>query len=81
MSFSVVIPARFGSTRLPGKMLLSLAGKPIIQHVYERAGESGAERVIVATDHDDIVSAVKKFSGEVLLTAESHRSGTERIAE
>lgn len=81
MSYSVVIPARFGSTRLPGKMLLSLAGKPVIQHVYERAIESGADRVIVATDHDDIVNAVNKFSGEAILTAQSHRSGTERIAE
>lgn len=81
MGFIVVIPARFASTRLPGKMLLSLANKPMIQHVYERACDSGAERVIVATDHQDIFDAVKKFSGEVVLTSQEHRSGTERIAE
>lgn len=81
MSFTVVIPARHASTRLPGKMLLDLGGKPMIQHVYERASESGADRVVIATDHDDIVNAVKRFSGEVILTAETHQSGTERIAE
>jgi len=81
MSFVVVIPARHASTRLPGKMLLSLAGKPVIQHVYERASQSGADRVIVATDHEDIVNVVKQFSGEVILTSTNHQSGTERIAE
>lgn len=81
MSFTVVIPARHASTRLPGKMLLKLGGKPMIQHVYERASESGASRVIIATDHQNIVNAVNEFSGEVVLTAESHQSGTERIAE
>jgi len=81
MSFTVVIPARYASTRLPGKMLLSLAGKPVIQHVYERACQSGAEQVIIATDHEDIVDAVQKFSGNVVLTSASHQSGTERIAE
>ena len=81
MSFTVVIPARFASTRLPGKLLLDLGGKPVLQHVYERAQESGAERVIVATDHDDIVDAVKKFSGEVVVTDIRHQSGTDRIAE
>ena len=78
MSFTVVIPARHASTRLPGKMLLNLGGKPMIQHVYERASESGANRVIIATDHQDIVNAVNEFSGEVVLTAESHQSGTEQ---
>lgn len=81
MSFTVVIPARHASTRLPGKMLLSLGGKPMIQHVYERATESGASRVIVATDHSSIVEAVKEFNGESILTSESHQSGTERLAE
>ncbi|WP_455366945.1 cytidylyltransferase domain-containing protein, partial [Kaarinaea lacus] len=76
MGFTVVIPARHASTRLPGKMLLNLGGKPMIQHVYERAEQSGADRVIVATDHQAIVDAVNRFSGEVLLTAESHQSGT-----
>ena len=81
MSFTVVIPARHASTRLPGKMLLNLAGKPMIAHVYERAVESGAERVIIATDHQEIVDAANKFNAEVELTSSSHQSGTERIAE
>lgn len=81
MTFTVIIPARFASTRLPGKLLLDLAGKPVIQHVYERALQSGAERVIVATDAPKIVDAVRRFSGDVVLTAAQHQSGTDRIAE
>lgn len=81
MSFVVVIPARFASTRLPGKLLLDLAGKPMIQHVYEKALASGAERVVVATDHQDIAKAVEQFSGEAVLTADTHPQGTDRIAE
>jgi len=81
MRFNVVIPARQASTRLPGKRLLGLGGKPMIQHVYERASQSGAERVIIATDHQSIVDAAKSFTNEVLLTSPEHGSGTERIAE
>ena len=81
MSFSVVIPARFSSTRLPGKPLLLIAGKPMIQHVYERALESGADRVIVATDDQRIREVVEGFNGEACLTLETHQSGTDRIAE
>ena len=81
MSFTVVIPARFASSRLPGKLLLDLAGKPIIQHVYERAKESGAEQVIIATDSQEIITSAKGFSAEVVLTSTEHQSGTDRIAE
>ena len=81
MNFHVIIPARFGATRLPGKPLLDIAGKPMVQHVYERAMQSGAEKVIVATDDHQIVQAVEKFGGEVCLTSDEHRSGTDRIAE
>lgn len=81
MSFTVVIPARYGASRLPGKPLLPIAGKPMIQHVYERASDSGAQQVIVATDDHRIEQAVKAFGGEVCLTASSHHSGTDRIAE
>jgi 3-deoxy-manno-octulosonate cytidylyltransferase (CMP-KDO synthetase) len=81
VSFTVIIPARFESTRLPGKLLMMLAGKPLIQHVYERAVASQAQRVIVATDHPAIVQAVTGFSGEVVLTAPTHPSGTDRLAE
>lgn len=81
MHFKVVIPARFASTRLPGKPLLKIAGKPMIQHVHERAVESGAEQIIVATDDQRIADCVTGFGGEVCLTDPEHRSGTERIAQ
>lgn len=78
----VVIPSRYGSTRLPGKPLVSLAGKPMVQHVYERAKKAQTvHRVIVATDDQRIVDAVQAFGGEVRMTRVDHRTGTERIAE
>jgi 3-deoxy-manno-octulosonate cytidylyltransferase (CMP-KDO synthetase) len=78
----VVIPARYASTRLPGKPLVSLAGKPMIQRVYERAKRSTrANRVIVATDDERIVKAVEGFGGEARMTRADHRTGTERVAE
>src|ERR1700730_16382166 len=78
----VVIPARYGSSRLPGKPLVSLGGKPMIQRVYERAKlAQRADRVIVATDDDRIVKAVQGFGGEARMTRPDHRTGTERVAE
>jgi 3-deoxy-manno-octulosonate cytidylyltransferase (CMP-KDO synthetase) len=78
----IVIPARFGSTRLPGKPLVSLAGKPMIQRVYERAKMATlANRVIVATDDERIVKAVESFGGAARMTRPDHRTGTERVAE
>jgi 3-deoxy-manno-octulosonate cytidylyltransferase (CMP-KDO synthetase) len=78
----LVIPARFGSTRLPGKPLVSLAGKPMIQRVYERAKlAQQASRVIVATDDERIVKAVQDFGGQARMTRVDHRTGTERVAE
>ena len=79
--FTAVIPARYASTRLPGKPLLDIAGKPMIQHVYDKACSSRAEKVIVATDDERIVSAVNDFGGEVLLTSPDHESGTDRLQE
>jgi 3-deoxy-manno-octulosonate cytidylyltransferase (CMP-KDO synthetase) len=81
LSFSVVIPARYPSTRLPGKPLVDIAGKPMIQHVYERAQQSAATSVIVATDDQRIYDAVLGFGGEVCMTSEDHVSGTDRIHE
>lgn len=81
MGFKVVIPARYASTRLPGKPLLEIAGKPMIQHVYERAADSGAEQIIIATDDSRIAEVARSFSAEVCVTASHHNSGTERIAE
>src|SRR5258707_2045862 len=78
----VVIPAGNGSTRLPGKPLVLLAGKPMIQRVYERAKlAQRADRVIVATDDERIVKAVEGFGGEARMTRTEHRTGTERVAE
>lgn len=77
-----IIPARFESTRLPGKMLLPLVGKPLILHTLERATEAKTvDRVIVATDDSRIFDAVKEFGGEAVMTASYHRSGSDRIAE
>lgn len=81
MSFIVVIPARFGSTRFPGKPLALINGKPMIQHVYERSMLAGAQDVIVATDDKRIGEVVESFSGKVCYTGNHHESGTERIAE
>lgn len=78
----IVIPARYGSTRLPGKPLVPLAGKPMIERVYERAKQARtAGRVIVATDDERIVKVVEGFGGEARMTRTDHRTGTERITE
>ncbi len=81
MSFHVIIPARYASTRLPGKPLLDIGGKPMLQHVCERAEESGAASVTVATDDLRIVEAVEGFGGQVCITGKHHQSGSERLAE
>lgn len=80
-SFIVVIPARFESSRLPGKVLADIHGKPMIQWVVEKAKLSGAQQVIVATDNDEVASVVTAFGGEVCKTRADHQSGTERLAE
>ena len=78
----VVIPARFESTRLPGKPLADIAGAPMIEHVYRRAAEApGIDAVVVATDDARIADAVTAFGGAVRMTDPSHRTGTDRIAE
>lgn len=82
MSVLAVIPARYASTRLPGKPLAPIAGKPMIQHVVERVrGAQKISRTIVATDDARIVSAVESFGGEAILTRPDHRTGTDRVAE
>ncbi len=81
MPFSVIIPARYASSRLPGKPLLDIAGKPMIRHVWERALESEAERVVIATDDKRIESVARDFGAEVCMTAEDHPSGTDRLQE
>lgn len=80
IAFTVVIPARFGSTRFPGKPLADIVGKPMIQHVCERAAEAGAEKIIVATDDERIADVASAFA-RVSMTSAHHHSGTERIAE
>lgn len=79
--FNVIIPARLNSRRLPRKVLADIAGKPMIQHVYERASQSKAARVIIATDSEEIKTVSENFGAEVCLTAESHRNGTSRVSE
>lgn len=79
--FHVVIPARFASTRLPGKPLLDLAGKPMVVRVAEAAARSGAQSVLVATDHDGVAAAVRAHGFAVALTRPDHPSGTDRLAE
>lgn len=80
-SFKVIIPARLASTRLPGKPLLEIGNKPLIQHVYEAAKQSAAVSVIVATDSIDIHHRVEAFGGSVQMTSVAHNSGTERLIE
>ncbi|MEL6868757.1 MAG: 3-deoxy-manno-octulosonate cytidylyltransferase [Pseudomonadota bacterium] len=77
----IVIPARMASTRLPGKPLLDIGGKPMIQHVWERARESAVGDVTIATDDVRIADAAAAFGADCMLTGEDHRSGTDRIAE
>ena len=81
MDFKVVIPAHYASTRLPGKVLLEVHGKPIIEYVYRNACASGAAHVLVATDDSRIVEAVQAFGAEACLTSTEHTSGSDRIAE
>ena len=82
MKVRIVIPARMASTRLPRKVLLKETGKPLVQHVVERARlVKGAQGVLVATDHDDIRSAVEGFGGEAVMTSADHPSGSDRVAE
>lgn len=81
MSFKVVIPARYGSSRLPGKPLLDIAGKPMFAHVYERACASAAEEVLIATDDERIAAAARAIGAEVVMTSPLHPSGTDRLQE
>ena len=81
MSFTVIIPARYASQRLPGKPLLDLAGQTMIERVYKCALKSKASRVVVATDHPEIFDAVTSFGGDVVMTSTDHQSGTDRLAE
>jgi 3-deoxy-manno-octulosonate cytidylyltransferase (CMP-KDO synthetase) len=81
MSFKVIIPARFASTRLPGKPLLDIAGKPMIQRVYEQACLSDADEVVVATDDERIESVAQSFGAKVIMTSADHPSGTDRLQE
>jgi 3-deoxy-manno-octulosonate cytidylyltransferase (CMP-KDO synthetase) len=81
MGFKVVIPARYGSSRLPGKPLLDIAGRPMVVHVVERARQSAADEVLVATDDERIALAVRPLGVEVMMTSPDHPSGTDRLQE
>ncbi len=79
--FRVVIPARYAASRFPGKPLADLAGRPVIEHVWRQARDSGALEVVIATDDERIIAAARGFGAEAVLTSAQHRSGTERAAE
>ena len=81
LKFTVVIPARYNSSRFPGKPLADLAGKPMVQHVYERAIKSGATNIVIATDDERIRVAAQKFGAKVCMTSDQHQSGSDRLAE
>ena len=81
MSYTVVIPARYGSTRLPGKPLLDILGKPMVQRVWEQAQRSTAARVVIATDDARIVDIARAFGAEVCMTRPEHPSGTDRLQQ
>ncbi|MDB5967697.1 MAG: kdsB [Hydrocarboniphaga sp.] len=81
LKFKVVIPARLGSTRLPGKVLRELHGRPVIAHVWDAARASGAEQVLIATDDEKVAVAARGFGAEVRMTSSSHNSGTDRVNE
>lgn len=80
-AFTVVIPARFASQRLPGKPLVDIAGRPMIEHVWQRAMASGAERVLIATDSEQIATVARGFGADVVMTREDHVNGTSRLTE
>lgn len=81
MEFHIIIPARYAAQRLPGKPLVDIAGKPMLQHVYERAVKSGAESVVIATDDQRTADVAQSFGATVCLTSADHQSGTERLIE
>lgn len=81
IDFKVVIPARYGSSRLPGKPLVEIAGAPMIRHVYERARACAAGEIVIATDDPRIAEVCSAFGAEVVLTRSDHQSGTDRVAE
>lgn len=81
IDFHVIIPARLHSTRLPGKMLLDLAGKTVLERVYRQVEQSKPTSITIATDHQDICTIAQAFGAEVMLTSVAHQSGTDRVAE
>jgi 3-deoxy-manno-octulosonate cytidylyltransferase (CMP-KDO synthetase) len=82
LAIVAIIPARYGSTRLPGKPLSDIHGKPMIERVYERVRRArGLDRILVATDDERISAVVRSFNGEVVMTSPEHRTGTDRLAE
>ena len=80
-NFCIIIPARYGSTRLPGKPLLLINDKTLIQHVYETASATQANKILIATDSDEIIEAAISFGAKAVLTSSKHESGTDRIGE
>lgn len=80
-TYNIVIPARYASERLPGKLLLDLAGQPVIEHVWQAAQQSSAQEVVIATDDSRILEMVRSFGGHAVMTSADHPSGSDRIAQ
>lgn len=80
-SFTIIIPARYASSRLPGKPLLEIKGKPLLQHVFETASNSDAKDIFIATDDERIANAAKSFDAKAIMTSPDHESGTDRLSE
>lgn len=81
MSYTIIIPARYSSSRLPGKPLLEISGLPMVQRVWQQAQKSSADRVVIATDDDRIFQAARSFGAEVCMTSSTHPSGTDRLQQ
>ena len=79
--FHIIIPARYDSQRLPGKVLMEISGKPMLQYVYQNAVQAGAESVTIATEDERVASVAKSFGADVCMTSSIHRTGTERLSE
>ena len=79
--YNIVIPVRMASQRLPGKPLLNIAGRPLIEHVYRRACCASAQKIVIATDDKQILTVAREFGADVIMTSQAHQSGSDRIAE
>lgn len=81
LAYNIIIPARYASSRLPGKPLIKIAGKTMLQHTYQRACKSSASKVFIATDDEKIETSARQYTDNIVITSKNHRSGTDRLSE